>query len=49
MATDEMTAEQRLKMLEMRLALYDTLVDKLMAYARLTAKGRLMLKALGLS
>jgi len=49
MQSDEMTTDQRIKMLEMRLALYDTLVDKLMTYARLTKGGRVMLKALGLS
>jgi hypothetical protein len=43
-----MDADERLAALEARLTAYDTLVGRLITFARATAKGRLLLKALGL-
>jgi hypothetical protein len=43
-----METEERLTALEAKLAAYDTLVGRLIAFARTSAKGRLLLKALGL-
>lgn len=43
-----METDERISALERRIAEYDTLVGRLIAYARSTAKGRLFLKVLGL-
>lgn len=43
-----MDTEERISALEERLAAYDTLAGRLIAFARTTARGRLLLKALGL-
>lgn len=43
-----METDERLSALEKRLEAYDTLVGRLIAFARTSAKGRLLLKALGL-
>jgi hypothetical protein len=42
-------AEERIALLEQRIEQYDSLVIRLVAYARTTAKGRMMLKLLGLA
>jgi hypothetical protein len=43
-----MDTDERISRLEERLAAYDTLVGRLITFARTSAKGRLFLKALGL-
>ena len=43
-----MDTDERIAALERRLAEYDTLIGRLIAYARLTKGGRLLLKAVGL-
>jgi hypothetical protein len=43
-----MDTDERIAVLEQRLAAYDTLVGKLIAYARTTTKGKIMLAMLGL-
>lgn len=48
MAPLDLTLEERVRFLEERLANYDTLIGKLIAYARLTKAGRVMLRGLGL-
>jgi len=44
-----MTTDERLSLLERKLAEHDRLIAKLVAYAKLTPGGRLLLKALGVS
>lgn len=44
-----MDTDERLSMLEGRLAEHDRLIARLKAYARLFPSGRVLLKALGLS
>lgn len=43
-----MDTEDRIAALEARLAAYDTLVARLVRFAQASAKGRLLLKGLGL-
>lgn len=43
-----MDNEERLAVLEKKVAAYDTLIVQLVAYARTTPKGRLMLRMLGI-
>jgi hypothetical protein len=45
----DVLTQERLTALEARIAAYDTLVAKLIAHARTTAKGRFMLMCLGLA
>jgi uncharacterized coiled-coil protein SlyX len=40
--------DERLTALERKLAEHDTLIARLVAFARLTPKGRMILRALGL-
>lgn len=44
-----MDTDERIALLEKKVAEHESLVVLLVAYARTTAKGRLMLKLLGLS
>ena len=44
-----MDTDERISELERKLAFYDSLVNRLVAYAKLSPKGRLMLKFLGIS
>ena len=44
-----MDTDERIALLEKKVAEHESLVVLLVAYARATAKGRLMLKLLGLS
>jgi uncharacterized coiled-coil protein SlyX len=43
-----METEERISALETKLAAYDVVIGRLIAYARTTIKGRLLLRALGL-
>lgn len=42
-----MDAEERIALLEQKVAAHESLIMKLVAYAQTTPKGRLMLKLLG--
>lgn len=42
-----MDTDERIALLEQKVATYDTLIAKLVAYAQTTAKGRILLKLLG--
>jgi hypothetical protein len=44
-----MDNDERLALLESKVAAHETLICKLVAYAQTTAKGRLVLKLLGLA
>lgn len=43
-----MTTEERVSLLEERLAYYDGVISRLIQFARLTPKGQTVLKMLGL-
>lgn len=44
-----MDTDERIAALELKVATHETLILKLVAYAQTTAKGRLLLKMLGLT